>query len=123
MMRPLFLVLVLLAAPFLAGCVGPREEPDAIVIDVEVSRYRFDPGTTESIVVPKGSIVVFRVRSLDVTHGFAVEGLHTGVSIPPGEVVEVRVRADQVGTFRIYCTVFCGAGHPDHKGTLVVTGG
>lgn len=121
-MRRALLLGALLAAPLLAGCLEPRREPDTIVIDLTTSRYRFEPGTNASIVVPQGSVVVFRVRSLDVTHGFAIEGLHPGVSVPPGEVVEVRVRADQVGTFRIYCTVFCGAGHPEHKGTLVVTG-
>ena len=121
MTRELLALFVLLAAPLLAGCLERPGQPEPIVVEVTTSRYEFDPGTNESIVVPKGTVVVFRIRSLDVTHGFAIEGLHTGVSVPPGEVVEVRVRADQVGTFRIYCTVFCGAGHPEHKGTLVVT--
>lgn len=110
------LLLVLVAVPLLAGCLE-RPLVKEVVHDVVASRYAYDP---PNVTVRVGDVVVFRVSSSDVTHGFAIEGLHSGVEIPPGETVEVRVRVTEAGTFTIYCTVFCGTGHPQHKGSLVV---
>lgn len=100
---------------------GPTAPPsDALVLDVTTSRYRFDPGTDQPINVTLGQTVVLRLRSSDVTHGFAIDAYGINVEVPPGDVVEVRFTADRAGDFAIYCTVFCGAGHPEHKGTLHV---
>lgn len=126
-MNRLLLALAGATAALVAGAAYlALQEPPAAeeprVIEVETSRYTFAPGKDEPIVVAAGETVTFRVTSLDVTHGFAIEGLHAGVEVPPGETVEVTVRFGAPGEHRIYCTVFCGADHPSHKGTVVVTG-
>lgn len=117
------LLLFLLAgiAALMAGCAAQEDTPEeARVIDVEVSRYRFDPGTGFALNVSRGETVVLRLTSLDVTHGFSILEYGINVEVPPGAVVEVRFTADKAGDFTIYCTVFCGSGHPQHKGTLHV---
>lgn len=110
------LFLGLLMVPLLAGCAAPDAGKE-VVVDVVASRYAYVPANVTAHV---GDTLVFRIRSEDVTHGFAIEGIHAGVEIPPGETVEVRVKVTSAGTFTIYCTVFCGTGHPGHKGTLTV---
>lgn len=95
-------------------------EEDVVVVDVETRRYVFEPGSTVSLNVTEGSLVLLRIRSTDVTHGFAIIEYGINVEVPPGSVVEVKFRADRAGDFTIYCTVFCGSGHPQHKGVLHV---
>ncbi len=44
------------------------------------------------------------------------------ISFPPGkETTTVQFVADQEGEFEFYCSVYCGVGHYDRKGMLVVT--
>lgn len=111
---------VALAALF-SGCLGePPTDEEPVVIDVVTSRYAFTPGSDAAINVTEGQVVVLRLTSTDVTHGFAITEYGINVEVPPGEVVEVKFRASRAGDFLIYCTVFCGVGHPEHKGTLHV---
>lgn len=98
------------------GTVGGEE----VVVEVDAYRYAYSPGSNESINITHGSMVTMRITSHDVTHGLAITGYGINVEIPAGETVVVRFRADQAGEFQIYCTVFCGVGHPEHKGTLHV---
>ena len=109
-------LLALLAVPLVAGCVE-RPVENEVVVDVVASRYAYAP---PNITAKVGDTLVLRITSSDVTHGLAIEGLHAGVEIPPGETVELRVKLTSEGVFTLYCTVFCGTGHPQHKGTLTV---
>lgn len=115
-MKGLVLLVALLVAPIVAGCIERPIEKE-VVVDVVASRYSYAPPNVTARV---GDTLVLRIRTTDVTHGLAIEGLHAGVEIPPGEVVELRVKLTSAGEFTIYCTVFCGPGHPQHKGTLTV---
>lgn len=100
---------------------SPREgEEDVVVIEVTASRYAYDPGSESPINVSRGSVVILRITSLDVAHGFAIVEYGVNVEAAPGETVEVRFVADEPGDFTIFCTVFCGSGHPRHKGVLHV---
>lgn len=98
----------------------PAEPQRVVEVNMTTGRYFYEPGTLQPLNVSLGSLVVIRLRSADVTHGFAILEYGINVEVPPGEVVEVRFRADRAGDFTMFCTVFCGAGHPDHKGTLRV---
>lgn len=121
-MSRLMVVILTLAAAGLAGCATDVEPPTgARVIDIEVSRYRFDPGTSFALNLTEGETVILRLTSTDVTHGFKIIEYNIDVEIPPGQTVEIRLDADKVGEFQIFCTVFCGVGHPQHKGTLHVS--
>lgn len=80
-------------------------------------QWEFSPDT---ITVNKGDTVVLSVRSIDVAHGFALPEFGVNERLEPGKVVEVEFVADKTGTFSFFCSVVCGAGHGDMKGTLVV---
>ena len=93
--------------------------PRAVVrFDMVAGRYFYDPGMAE---VPLGATVEIVLSSSDVTHGFAIREYGIDVRIPPGEPVTVRFVADRVGVFEYFCTVFCGSGHPQHRGRLTVS--
>lgn len=111
-----------LAALLFLAWRAQEERPDSEtrVVDVVVKRYRFDPGTNAPLNVSSGETVVLRLTSTDVTHGFAIPDYGVNVEVPPGQTVEVRLTANRIGDFAIYCTVFCGTGHPEHRGTLHV---
>lgn len=118
-------LLLALLAPFLAfvlaGCMAGDAPPeDARVIDIEMSRYQFAPGTDAPVNISKGETVILRLTSTDVTHGFKILEYGIDVEVPPGQTIDVELRATKEGDFLIFCTVFCGAGHPEHKGTLHV---
>ena len=41
----------------------------------------------------------------------------------PGKVTSLQLTADKAGSFTFVCDIFCGSGHEDMSGTLVVAGG
>lgn len=85
---------------------------------VKAFRYGYDPAT---LVVEQGDIVVVTVESVDVAHGFYVEGYDVREDyIVPGEPRVVAFTADKPGKFPIHCSVICGPLRPFQRGQLVV---
>lgn len=74
------------------------------------------------IEVSKGDLVVLKLRSSDVMHGFSLQafGIYLTDGIKPGKTTFVSFKADKVGTFIFSCNVFCGDIHQHMQGTLVV---
>jgi heme/copper-type cytochrome/quinol oxidase subunit 2 len=73
-----------------------------------------------TITVHQGQQVVIELRTLDITHGFAIDELNVKAYVPPGETVTISFTADRVGNFTYYCPVFCGVGHPYMHGIFQV---
>ncbi len=94
-------------------------------VKVRTEPYRlFDRPSGEyanlTIAVRQGDTIILRIKNLDVAHGFGLLEFGVNVVTPPGETTEVKFVASRAGTFTFFCTVFCGTGHPLHKGTLIV---
>ena len=72
--------------------------------------------------VSKGDLVVLKLRSSDVIHGFSLKeaGIFITDGIQPGKTVLVSFPADKVGTFTFSCNAICGANHQNMQGTLIV---
>jgi heme/copper-type cytochrome/quinol oxidase subunit 2 len=82
-----------------------------------------DPAAERPVItVSKGDLVVFRLRSSDVVHGFSLKdfGVFITDGIQPGKSTLVRFVADKVGTFTFSCNAICGDMHEKMQGTLVV---
>ncbi len=92
---------------------GPTE------VLVTLSQWKFDPGT---ITAKKGTVLVLRLVSVDVEHGFAIPALGVDVVVKPGSYLTLRIELDRVGVFTIECFVICGRGHWEMQGALIVTG-
>jgi len=81
------------------------------------NNYQFSPST---ITVNKGDTVRLKITSLDKTHGIAISEYGINEVLPPNKEVTVEFVADKSGSFTYFCSVPCGPGHADMKGTLVV---
>jgi len=83
-----------------------------------------DKGPAEKpvIEVSKGDLVVFKLKSSDVVHGFSLKdfGVFLTDGINPGKVKLVTFRADKVGTFTFSCNAICGDNHQNMQGILIV---
>ena len=64
--------------------------------------------------------VVLELESKDRTHGFSVTGLKIREEIKPGETTRVHLVPEKVGSFPFRCDIFCGKGHEDMEGEIVV---
>ena len=109
--------MTLLAAP--ARSVGPpvQQTTDRRVIEVIAKRYEFVP---PSIEVVQGERVRLVVTSGDGLHGFGIKQFDLSKEIPRGATVSIDFTPDMAGEFPILCTEFCGDGHEQMKGVLVV---
>lgn len=67
--------------------------------------------TTDALVLPRGRMVEFQVRSLDVIHSFWIPRLGGKIDAIPGRVNRLRLRADRAGAIRGQCAEFCGLEH------------
>jgi cytochrome c oxidase subunit 2 len=88
------------------------------VIKVTAKRFEYSP----SVITVKVNIpVVLEFTSLDRTHGFTVPDLKLEAEIKAGETTRVRFVPGKLGTFEFHCNIFCGSGHEDMSGQIVVT--
>ena len=96
---------------------APAAEVPTETFHVHVTSYEYSPG---NLTVKAGTRVVLHLTAGDVPHGFAIEGHPVYETLQPGKEVVVTFVAGEAGVFDIYCTVFCGSGHAQHRGKLVV---
>jgi len=76
--------------------------------------------TPNEIRVPAGSEVTFRVASTDVIHGFLIENTQINAMIIPGQITEVTQTFDEPGEYLLICHEYCGIGHHDMWGRVIV---
>lgn len=74
------------------------------------------------ITVSRGDMVVLKLKSSDVVHGFSLKdlGVYITDGIQPGKVLYVSFTADKVGTFIFSCNAVCGDNHQNMQGALIV---
>ena len=111
-------VLSHVSASFVSGGASMRQTPDRRVIEVAAKRYAFEPSRIE---VQVGEPVRLMVKSADGPHGFEIKRFRISRELARGAApVAIDFTADEAGEFPILCSLFCGEGHEDMKGTLVV---
>ncbi len=86
-----------------------------------------DPRNQDNIVVigddlhlPVGKTVRVALRSIDVVHDFYVPEFRAKMDLMPGLVTGFWFTPTRTGTFEILCAGFCGVGHPQMRGNVVV---
>jgi cytochrome c oxidase subunit II len=92
--------------------------PAEQVIRVVAKRFDYTPG---EITLKKGVPVVLEFTTQDVVMGFSAPDFKARADILPGQVARVRLVPDKTGRFEFHCDIFCGTGHEDMAGTIVVT--
>lgn len=88
------------------------------VVPVVAQRFHYTPA---EITLKRGEPVVLEFTSLDFVHGFKVPDLGIRADLPPGTVIRVALTPAKAGVYDFLCDNFCGAGHEEMSGRIVVT--
>ena len=110
----------LLASALLSGLViytRANAVPAERVIHITAKKFDFSP---ESITLKKGEPVVLEISSADREHGFNLRAFGVRTNVSPGNVSRIRLTPDKTGKFTFTCDVFCGDGHEEMAGTVIV---
>ncbi|MFW5875488.1 MAG: cytochrome c oxidase subunit II [Myxococcota bacterium] len=78
--------------------------------------------TAGVLVVPRNQKVKLLVTSRDVVHSFYVPVFRIKQDAVPGRYTSLWFEAVQEGTYRIFCAEYCGQGHSQMWGLVVVLG-
>lgn len=107
-----------LCGAFLGSALGiEKDTGKEQVVQVTAKRFNFTPN---EIVVKKGRPVVLEFSSLDFVHGFNVPGLKLRADLLPGQITRVRFTPERAGEYAFVCDNFCGDGHEEMHGHIVV---
>ena len=79
-----------------------------------------DDGAPAVIRVRQGEMVTLRLTAADAIHEFTLPAYGIKATVYPGDLTTVHFRADQAGEFPFLCTEYCGIGHWQMGGRLVV---
>lgn len=96
---------------------GQEQAPSRRDFNVTARKYAFSPANLE---VRQGDIVRVTLEAQDIAHSFTIDEYRIAKRAAPGQAVTFEFRADQAGTFRIYCNLKQDDGCRDMHGTLVV---
>jgi len=99
--------------PFPIASAAPTDRH----VRIEASSFQYTP---ESITVNPGDHVTIDLAATDVVHGLYIDGYELNVTADPGQTASLSFVADRAGTFRLRCSVTCGALHPFMIGKLNV---
>lgn len=118
-------IVALLTLVFASGAVARQQSAPAggepKVFEVVARRFAFEPSTIE---VVEGDRVRLLVRSADGPHGVEIKAFKVKKAVPrakPGDApITIDFVAASAGEFPILCSEWCGNGHEDMTGTLVV---
>lgn len=85
-------------------------------IHMGVRQYVWEP---KQLIVKKGELVRLVIHNADVKHGLVIPELGVNQDIPPeGAIVEFT--PEKKGTFEFFCSVWCGEGHMEMRGSITV---
>jgi cytochrome c oxidase subunit 2 len=101
---------------FSAGTICAADQKE-IVIKITAKKFEYSPN---SIKIKKGIPVILELTSLDIRHGFNCPKLGVRTNIEPGKVNRVRILAQKAGVYEFHCDIFCGDGHEDMYGKIIV---
>ena len=95
------------------------QAPEPRVIEITARRFAFEPAQIDATVGERLRLVV---RSADGVHGVEIRKFRINREVPRGGTpVTIEFSASEAGRFPIICSEYCGDGHDDMTGMLVVT--
>lgn len=86
---------------------------DTQVITVEASNFKFEPS---EIHVKKRQHVKINFKIKEGMHGFEIPDFNINLK----KAGAAEFTADKAGTYQFDCSVYCGAGHGDMRGVIIV---
>ena len=113
--RSVLVATIIVATAIITGFLRANAHPP---IDIVASNWKFTPAT---ITIEAGQEQTLRLTSSAGVHG--IESDELGIkktTITPNNFVEVTFTPKKAGTYKLYCAVICGPGHPDMLLTIAV---
>jgi cytochrome c oxidase subunit 2 len=86
-------------------------------IRISAKKFEYHPA---KVTAKLGHPVVLVLTSEDRIHGFKMPDFGLRTDIVPGQETRVALTPDKPGSFTFFCDVFCGDGHEDMEGRLLV---
>ena len=109
-------MIALLAGSALGGAAHlAADQPTEV--RVSARKFEFHPN---KVTARRGQPLVLVLTSEDRIHGFKMPDLGVRTDIVPGQETRVTLLPAKPGSFTFFCDVFCGDGHEDMDGTLVI---
>ena len=99
------------------GGVARVAADQPVEIRISAKKFEFHPNR---VTAKLGQPMVLVLTSEDRIHGFKMPDFSVRTDIVPGQETRVRLIPDKAGSFGFLCDVFCGDGHEDMDGTLVI---
>jgi cytochrome c oxidase subunit II len=115
-------VLILVPVSFVTVRTGARlaapQDTGELIVEVIGHQFWFEVRypeagavTANEIHIPTGTAVELQLTTADVIHSFWAPELHGKLDMNPGEVNSLHIDARDPGTYRGFCTEFCGIQH------------
>ena len=114
MKRRVFAALLIGSAAGGVVCLAAQPSNE---VSVAASKFEFTPDTVKAKV---GQPVTFVLTSLDRIHGFKMPEFGIRTDIVPDRETRVTLTPRTAGRFTFFCDIFCGDGHEEMSGTLLV---
>lgn len=95
----------------------PTASAETRVYKISCYMWQYYPS---EITVRVGDTMILDITSLDVPHGVYFEHWDIVKDLPYEKTVEVVLKADTVGVFQFYCSLYCGVDHDHMKGEIIV---
>lgn len=107
----------LLAAMVTAASTAKLVQAGTNEVRISAKKFEFHPAEVR---LTLGQPAVLVLTSEDRIHGFKLPELGLRTEIVPGQETRLALTPDKAGRFTFLCDVFCGDGHEEMEGTLVV---
>ncbi len=93
----------------------PATAPAKVSIKAHLGEF-----VPDEIHLKKGETVSLELSSTDTIHGFACPDLGIDTKLVPGQPLTVPVTLSAPGEYDFFCSVFCGEGHENMLGKIIV---
>jgi len=87
------------------------------VIKIVAQRFSYTPN---EIILKTGEPTRLEFTSLDFIHGLNIPDLKIRANLPPGQVTVVHLTPQKAGVYGFLCDNFCGTGHEEMNGKIIV---
>lgn len=106
------------AASLAALAAYASGQTNARRIHLTARKFEFTPA---EISVVAGRAITLVIATADFTHGFSLPDFELRGDCVPGRELVLRFTPQKVGRFGFVCDNFCGEGHDEMSGILIVT--
>lgn len=111
------LIMVLLFITWFGGIYALADHHDN-VIRITARIWQYDPPQIE---IKKGVHTIIELISLDRLHGFNIPEFKLRADVMPGKTIRIELTPQKAGRYPFLCDIFCGDGHDEMNGVIVVT--